>query len=674
MPKSEAKKVGLKEKDEMSSDTLMEKNNPEGGGRETWDKKLDFLLSCIGYAVGLGNIWRFPYLCYKNGGGAFLVPYFIFLIICGIPLFFLELSFGQFGALGPVAIWKVAPLFKGVGYCMMMISFIVCIYYNVIIAYSLHFIFNSFTSVLPWSTCGNVWNTEFCRDKVQNANVTSPPEWTGVKCKAGAGWFDATGMTFVNATNLNDVGYMGKDDWVNETEVNGSCITFSTASQEYFSRKVLRVTESIAVTGGIQWELVGFLALAWVLVFVCLFKGVKWSGKVVYFTATFPYVVLFILLIRGAMEEGAAKGIAYYITPNVTKLQDISVWSDAAVQIFYSLGAAWGVLLSFSSLNKFHNNVYRDAISICAINCCTSVLAGFVVFSVLGSLAHQTGLEIEDVVDQGAGLAFVAYPAAVANLPAAPVWAFLFFFMLLNLGLDSQFGMIEAVVAGLFDEVSWFRKNRVKFLAGLCVVQFILALPMVTESGIYWLTLVDWYASGFPLMIAAFLEIGCLSWNYGVDRFIYDIECMIGKRLFLWQWWKAVWLVITPTCIGFLLIAYLAFYSPVTYNGNSYPSWAEVIGWFSTFTSIIAIPSVALYQIFKHPRAKGTFFERVKELLKSDPDWGPRDLHIEYKYKSNKKVIEMEERGSEPLTSCCAGEQSSYSSESLEPPSYAAAV
>nr|XP_054754520.1 sodium-dependent noradrenaline transporter-like [Lytechinus pictus] len=81
--------------------------------REGWGKKLDFLLVCIGYAVGLGNIWRFPYLCYTHGGGVFLIPYFLMLFLAGMPLMFLELAFGQYGGEGPITIWKACPLFAG---------------------------------------------------------------------------------------------------------------------------------------------------------------------------------------------------------------------------------------------------------------------------------------------------------------------------------------------------------------------------------------------------------------------------------------------------------------------------------------------------------------------------------------------------------------------------------
>lgn len=71
-------------------------------------------------------------------------------------------------------------------------------------------------------------------------------------------------------------------------------------------------------------------------------------------------------------------------------------------------------------------------------NVLTSIFAGFVIFSVIGYLAHELNVEVDKVVEEGVGLAFMVYPEVVARLPVAPLWAFLFFFMLLTLGLDSQ--------------------------------------------------------------------------------------------------------------------------------------------------------------------------------------------------------------------------------------------
>ncbi|PRD37328.1 UNVERIFIED_CONTAM: Sodium-dependent proline transporter [Trichonephila clavipes] len=155
----------------------------ENKERGNWSNGIEFLLSCLSYAVGLGNIWRFPYLCYRNGGGAFLIPYVIMLIFVGLPLFFLELSFGQYASEGPITIWKISPLFQelqgfkeiegnssskfvcklGIGYAMFLMSTLVGIYYNMILAWALFYLISSLRSTLPWSSCDNWWNTVACQ-------------------------------------------------------------------------------------------------------------------------------------------------------------------------------------------------------------------------------------------------------------------------------------------------------------------------------------------------------------------------------------------------------------------------------------------------------------------------------------------------------------------------------
>lgn len=82
--------------------------------RENWGNPAEFLLSCISMSVGLGNIWRFPYVAYANGGGAFLIPYLIVLFFIGRPLYFLEMILGQFSSAGSVKVWEVVPIVKGI--------------------------------------------------------------------------------------------------------------------------------------------------------------------------------------------------------------------------------------------------------------------------------------------------------------------------------------------------------------------------------------------------------------------------------------------------------------------------------------------------------------------------------------------------------------------------------
>ncbi|TVK90545.1 Sodium- and chloride-dependent GABA transporter 2 [Bagarius yarrelli] len=190
--------------------------------------------------------------------------------------------------------------------------------------------------------------------------------------------------------------------------------------------------------GSVRWELALCLLLAWILCYFCVWKGVKSTGKVVYFTATFPYVILAVLLVRGLTLPGAVNGIIFYLYPNPARLTDPQVWMDAGTQIFYSYALCIGCLTALGSYNKYNNNCYKDCIYLCLLNSGTSFVAGFAIFSVLGFMAYEQQTDISKVAESGPGLAFIAYPRAVTLMPVPQLWAVCFFLMIILLGLDSE--------------------------------------------------------------------------------------------------------------------------------------------------------------------------------------------------------------------------------------------
>jgi NSS family neurotransmitter:Na+ symporter len=121
------------------------------GKRERWDSRAAFILAAIGSAIGLGNVWRFPYIAFKNGGGAFLVPYFFALLTAGIPVLILEMAIGQqFQAAAPGALRKAKPWFEWVGWFAILVALVITFYYCVIMAWSVNYLVYSLT--MKWAS------------------------------------------------------------------------------------------------------------------------------------------------------------------------------------------------------------------------------------------------------------------------------------------------------------------------------------------------------------------------------------------------------------------------------------------------------------------------------------------------------------------------------------------
>ncbi|GFT10673.1 sodium-dependent neutral amino acid transporter B(0)AT2 [Nephila pilipes] len=610
--------------DMVSADDKSEFRPESDDTRESWDSKLQFMLATIGYAVGLGNVWRFPYLAQKNGGGAFLIPYFIMLALEGIPCFYMELAVGQRLRKGAVGAWNyVSPYMGGIGITSAVVSFNVALYYNTIIAWCLYYFFQSFQSPLPWSECPRQVGPNHTWILVPECQKSSPTEY-------------------------------------------------------FWYRQTLDISGDIESPEAFNWRIALCLLLAWFFCYLCMAKGIASSGKVVYVTATFPYLVLVIFFFRGITLDGMQKGLEHLFTPDWSKLADPVVWLEAGTQIFFSLGLAFGGLIAFASYNPVHNNCFRDAITVSLCNCGTSMFAGIVVFSVLGFKAHNTHqrcVEDRDLLLQplypnttippvlppeviahlrltipslpfdfpecdiqkeleksasGTGLAFIAFTEAINQFPGAPFWSVLFFLMLFTLGIDSQFGTLEGVITSIVD-MKLFPNVRKEILTGLtCLVCFFLSLIFSQGGGNYVFTLFDNYSGNFPLLIVALFECIAISYVYGLRRFSDDIELMTGHRpncywLFCWKY-VAPAAMITILTASFVKIAtegsgYEAWdKETATTIRQDWPGWCHFVIAFLILMAALWIPLVAFLEAIG-----------IHLLPPEEPSWFPaeelRDFH-----------------------------------------------
>lgn len=570
--------------------------------RPTWESPRQFILACVSYVVGLGAVWRFPYLCQMHGGGGFLIPYLLMMFLEGMPLFYLELAIGQKMRKGSIGAWTtISPYLGGVGLASMVASMYLCLYFNVINSWSFFYLFQSFQTVLPWSSCP------------VSDNGSQPLE-----------------------------------------------CSMSSPTEYFFYREALNISPTIEYNGGVHTGQALCLLLAWLLTYLLIVKGVKSTGKVVYVTAIFPYVVLTIYLIRGLTLHGAINGLTYMFTPKMEELTNPYTWINAATQIFFALGLGFGSLIAFSSYNQYNNNFEWQAVVVSLMCCLTAIFCSAVTFAIYGfkatvnyencldrlrllllntfdlaedvmtqenvlewveRLNSSYPLEFAEIADkvetcdlnqeldtavEGTGLAFIVFSEAITNMPLSQIWSVLYFVMLLLVGMGSMLGNVTAITTPLKD-FKVFSKLSDELLNGImCCIFFLLALGFTTPSGNYWLTIFNDYGTNFSLLFIVLMELIAVSYIYGLKRFSKDIEDMLGHEP---NWyWKIMWAGVSPVILIAVLIFYIINYiqgGTPTYQAwnkdlaqsalTEYPAFGQAMIALLIVSSVCCVPLTALY-------------------------------------------------------------------------------
>jgi SNF family Na+-dependent transporter len=504
----------------------------------------------------------------------------------------------------------MAPLFKGLGYGMLVISFFSDVYYAVILAWAIFYMFAGFTSELPWATCTDNYNTYDCYSLTYQRRCIDIKENTYFyeqDCREPEYYCTEHKYQEYNLASNSCVLANGIQN--NMSEV---IKTFSISpAEDYFNGNVLGLTinatgaqHNMENYGGLRWQLSLCLAFAWVMILAILVKGIQAYGKVAYIITLSPFFILTALIIYVTQLPGAGDGIEYYLQPEWEELLNATVWAKAASQILYSLGLGFGSQVILASYNKLSNNTFRDAILISMFNSLTSIYAGFVVFSIIGFLANETQKDIPDVVTDGIKLAFVSYPTAVLEMDVSPLWSFLFFFMLLNLALSSSCGGVQNFTAFVLDEWPVLAPHRKKTLVAVCVMFFLVGMTMMFDGGLYLFNIFDTRVTA-SLLLVVLAEMVLVGWVYGINTFFDNLKEMSMDFRYGWKkpigmFWKAMIVVISPGILAFVTVMQWVEYAPMELNNYVYPAGWQAFGWIMELTPLAVTFFYPIYIVNKY--------------------------------------------------------------------------
>ncbi|WP_243544460.1 sodium-dependent transporter [Pseudodesulfovibrio tunisiensis] len=473
--------------------------------RETWGSRTGFILAAVGSAIGLGNIWRFPYMAYENGGGAFLIPYIFAMLTAGIPFMIMEFGLGhRYRGAAPKIFASLNRRWEWLGWTQVLVAFAIATYYVTVVGWSISYFVMSFTQA---------WGPD---------------------------------------------------------------------TKSFFFGEYLQLGGSPIKLGSIVWPIFFANTAAWAVVALAIFRGVrKGIEKLNKIFMPVLFLLVLVFIARIAFLPGATDGFNWLYKPDFSALTNYKVWADAYGQIFYTLSIGFAIMLSYSSYLPKKSDINNNACMTVFINCGFSMLAGLMIFGVLGYMAAQQGVAIDQVVSSGVGLAFITLPAAINLLPMPYVLGPLFFLCLVLAGLSSMISIVEAVVSAIIGKFGW---SRTAAAALVCGLGFLASVMYTMNGGLFLLDIVDHFVNNFGIIGCCLIEIILVGWFCNLEVLRKHINAT--SEFNVGDIWKVALRIVTPIVLGYITLSNLI--GDLSNNYGDYSTLAlGVCGWLVLFGMVI---------------------------------------------------------------------------------------
>ncbi|MFH9263914.1 sodium-dependent transporter [Streptomyces sp. NPDC017546] len=328
---------------------------------------------------------------------------------------------------------------------------------------------------------------------------------------------------------------------------------------------------------GVFWPLIAVWVVVLVILAFGIRRGIERANKIF---IPLLFVLFAALVVRALTLDGAALGLDALFTPNWSELGNGSVWVAAYGQIFFSLSIGFGIMVTYASYLGRRADLTGSAMVAGFANSSFEILAGIGVFATLGYLATASGVGVDEVAGAGIGLAFVAFPAVISEMPLGGLFGVLFFSSLVIAGLSSLISIVQVVVSAVQDRTGMRRMPAVLGIGGLIALVSVLLFP--NKSGIYLLDASDHFINQYGIALAALVGLIVVVW---VLRQLPGLQenADATSAVRLGHWWRICLGFITPLVLGWMMVDSLRTEFEENYEGYSTgfllsAGWSVAIG------------------------------------------------------------------------------------------------